>query len=132
MPTLKQISCSVELGSGNTKLKEYGARYSDGHVEAFICAPDTTVPFTIHIKTEGYIAPGMAFFLFMDGEYQCNRNRIGLPIPVDGVQSSECEVEFRLRQKEEKTSAGTFVVRDWTFAKLNRGTIFCYSITCTC
>ena len=121
MPTLKQISCSIELGLGNTKLKEYGARYSDGHVESFIAVPDTDIPFTVHIKSEGYIAPGLAFFVFMDGEYQCNRNRTCLQLPGPDVQIRQYETEFRLRQKEEKTSFGSFVVRDWTFAKLNRG-----------
>ena len=125
MPTLKQIECSIELGSRNTKLKEYGARYSDGHVESFIAVPDTDIPFTIHLKTEGYIAPGIAFLVYMDGEYQCNRNRVCLKLPGEDVQPNEYETEFRMRQKEEKTSVGTFVVREWTFAKLNRGKTSC-------
>ena len=123
MPKLKQINCSIELGPSNTKLKEYGARYSDGHVEAFIAVPDTDIPFTIHLTTEGHIAPGIAFFVFMDGEYQCNRNRVCLKLPGEGVQPKDYETDFRLRQKEEKTTFGTFVVRDWTFAKLDRGDV---------
>lgn len=121
MPTLKQINCSIELGPGNTKLKEYGARYSDGHVETFVAVPDTDIPFSLHLTSEGYIAPGLAFFVFMDGEYQCNRNRVGLKLPGNVVRPQDYEAEFRVRQKEEKTSFGTFVVRDWTFAKLDRG-----------
>ena len=121
MPTLKQINCSIELGSSNTKLKEYGARYSDGHVETFVAVPDTDVPFSLHLTSKGYVAPGVAFFVFMDGEYQCNRNRIGLKMPGEGVQPQDYETEFRVRHKEEKTASGTFVVRDWTFEKLNRG-----------
>ncbi len=124
MPTLKQIKCSIELGPSNTVLKEYGARYSDGHVEAFIAVPGTDVPFTVHLKSEGYIAPGLAFFVFMDGQYQCNRNKVDLKLPGGGVERSDYETEFRLRQKEEKTSTGTFVARDWTFAKLNKGKLF--------
>lgn len=121
MPELKQIEVSIELGTSNTKLKEYGARYSDGHVETFIAVPDTDMPFTLHITTRHYIAPGISFFVFMDGEYQCNRNKLGLKLPGDGVEPHEYETEFRLRQKEEKTSAGSFVARVWTFAKLNTG-----------
>lgn len=124
MPTLKQINCSIELGPGNTKLKEYGARYSDGHVETFVAVPDTDIPFNIHLRTEGYIAPGIALFVFMDGEYQCNRNRHGLKLPGDGVQPQEYETEFRVRQREEKTNFGTLVAREWSFAKLNRGKIY--------
>lgn len=123
MPTLKQINCSIELGPSNTKLKEYGARYSDGHVESFVAVPESDVPFSIHLQSEGYIAPGIAFFVFTDGEYQCNRNRIGLKLPLEDIQPGDYETEFRVRQKEEKTSFGTFVVRDWTFAKLNKGTL---------
>ena len=121
MPELKQIEVSLELGTSNTKLKEYGARYSDGHVETFVAVPETDMPFSIHITTKHYIAPGIAFFVFMDGEYQCNRNRIGLRLPADGVDPNEYETEFRMRQKEEKNSAGTFVAREWSFAKLNTG-----------
>lgn len=121
MPELKQIEASIELGTSNTKLKEYGARYSDGHVEAFVAVPDTDMPFTIHLTTKGYIAPGISFFVFMDGEYQCNRNKIGLKLPGDGIPAREYETEFRLRQKEEKKSAGSFVAREWSFAKLNTG-----------
>ncbi|KAK0848845.1 hypothetical protein LTS02_013889, partial [Friedmanniomyces endolithicus] len=122
MPTLKQINCSIELGSSNAKLKEYGARYSDGAVETFIAVPDTKMPFYIHLETKGYIAPGLAAFVFMDGQYQCNRNRLGLKLPVDGVDSSQYEVDFYMRQKEEKGADGRFVGREWTFAQLNTTT----------
>jgi hypothetical protein len=29
MPSLKQLTCSVELGSSNTKIPEYGKDYGD-------------------------------------------------------------------------------------------------------
>ncbi|KAK0271925.1 hypothetical protein LTR35_009373 [Friedmanniomyces endolithicus] len=122
MPTLKQINCSIELGSSNAKLKEYGARYSDGAVETFIAVPDTKMPFYIHLETKGYIAPGLAAFVFMDGQYQCNRNRLGLKLPVAGVDSSQYEIDFYMRQKEEKGADGRFVGREWTFAQLNTTT----------
>lgn len=121
MPTLKQISCSIEIGTSNAKLKEYGTRYSDGHVETFIAVPRADICFTVHLRSEGYIAPGLAFFTFMDGQYQCNRNRVCLKLPGEGVTPSAYETEFRLRQKEEKTGSGSFTVREWTFAKLDRG-----------
>lgn len=121
MPSLKQIECSIELGTSHTKLHEYGAQYSDGHVEVYIAVPDTDVPFTIRIRTKGYIAPGISFFVFMDGKYQCNRNKVGAKIPAPGVLPQEYEMEFRLRQKEEKTDVGGFVGREWSFAKLDTG-----------
>lgn len=120
MPTLKQISCSLELGS-NTRLKEYGHRYTDGGVEAFVAVPDTQIPFHIRVTSSGYIAPGLAAFVFMDGAYQCNRNRQRLAIPAPGLDPSKYEVDFQLRQKEEKTSEGLFVAREWSFAQLKTG-----------
>lgn len=121
MPTLKQITCTLELAPTNTPLKEHGARYSDGHVETFVAVPATAVPFSLHLKTSGYIAPGLAFFVFIDGEYQANRNRVGLKLPGEVVGKELFETEFRLRQKEEKTAEGGWVVREWCFAELNRG-----------
>ncbi|KAF2210863.1 hypothetical protein CERZMDRAFT_99027 [Cercospora zeae-maydis SCOH1-5] len=115
MPTLKQISCSLEVGS-NTRLKEYGHSYTDGGVEAFVAIPDAQIPFRLRVTSTGYIAPGLAAYVFMDGVYQCNRNRqrLTMPSPASLVEPHEYEVDFTLRQKEEKTSDGLFVAREWT------------------
>ncbi|KAK5701370.1 hypothetical protein LTR17_022653 [Elasticomyces elasticus] len=122
MPTLKQITCSIELGSSNTKLKEYGARYSDGAVETFVAIPETGVPFVIHIESKGYIAPGLAVFVFIDGKYQSNRNKLGLKMPGDDIDPKRYEVDFMMRQKEEKGADGRFVGREWSFVELNTTT----------
>lgn len=120
MPTLKQLNCSIELGSNNIRLPEYGTTIGDGHIETFVPVPDVNIPFTISLKVDGYIAPGLAAFVYMDGDYQCNRNRAGLQIPTS-ASDHDSGTEFRFRQKEEKKSDGTYVVRPWTFQKLNRG-----------
>ena len=121
MPTLRQIHCSIELGPSNIKLPEYGTIVGDGYTETFIAVPETNIPFNVHVNSEGYIGPGLAFFVFMDGDYQTNRNRVRLPMPGAGVAASDYEVEFRVRQKEEKTGAGMFLGREWSFAKLDKG-----------
>ena len=122
MPKLKQLDCSLQIGPSDTPLKEYGAQYRDGYVETFIPVPDTDLPFTISLKTDGYIAPGLGVWVFMDGQYQCNKNKMGFKMPGRGVEPRDNETTFHLRQKEDKTSTpNNFVVRDWTFAKLNRG-----------
>jgi hypothetical protein len=121
MPTLKQITTSIELGSGDTRLKEYDHRFTDGAVECFIMAPETDIPCHVRITTSGYIAPGLAAYVFIDGEYQCNRNRSCLEVPAEGVDPAEYEIDFKLRQKEEKTSDGYFVARDWFFTPLKTG-----------
>ncbi|KAK5718857.1 hypothetical protein LTR17_015537 [Elasticomyces elasticus] len=122
MPTLKQVTCSIELGSTNAKLKEYGARYSDGAVETFVAIPETGVPFVIHIESKGYIAPGLAVFVFIDGKYQSNRNKLGLKMPGDDIDPKRYEVDFMMRQKEEKGADGRFVGREWSFVELNTTT----------
>lgn len=121
MPTLRQITCSIELGPANTRLKEYGYNVTDGAVETYIAAPETDIPFHVRITSDGYIAPGLSAYVFMDGEYQCNRNRLRLRFPEDGVSTDEYQIDFKLRQKEEKTSDGTFIARDWRFTPLNTG-----------
>ncbi|CAK3997896.1 Hypothetical predicted protein [Lecanosticta acicola] len=118
MPTLKQITASLELGSSGARLKEYGHRYTDGGVEAFVVVPETDMPFHVHITSSGYIAPGLAAYVYMDGEYQSNRNRQRLQIPAPAMRAEEYEIDFNMRQKEEKSADGLFVARDWTFAKL--------------
>jgi hypothetical protein len=122
MPTLKQISCSLELGSTNTKLKEYKHTYLDGGCEVYVAVPDTDIPFHIRVTSTGYIAPGLAAYVFIDGRYQCNRNRQGLSLPTDDTSPADYEVDFKLRQKEENTVGGLFVAREWSFAQLRAGT----------
>lgn len=119
MPTLKQVTCSIDLGSSNIKLKEYGHRYRDGTVETFIAVPDSPMPFSVHVTSEGYIAPGLSAFVYIDGIYHTNRNRLDLQMPNPGVPKEAYEIDFRLRQKEEKTDGKTFVTRDWVFTALD-------------
>ncbi|KAK6001896.1 hypothetical protein QM012_002386 [Aureobasidium pullulans] len=119
MPSLKQLTCSIELGSTHTKVPEYGKDYGDGHVTSYIAVPSEEVNFSVHLTSQGYIAPGLAMFVYMDGQYQCNRNRRGLKVPGKGVKSDQVEVDLRVRQKETKQADGSFLGRDWTFHGLN-------------
>ncbi|KAI4755911.1 hypothetical protein E4T52_11958 [Aureobasidium sp. EXF-3400] len=119
MPSLKQLTCSIELGSTHTKVVEYGKDYGDGHVTSYIAVPSEEVNFSLHLTSQGYIAPGLAMFVYMDGQYQCNRNRRGLKVPAKGVPDEQVEVDLRVRQKESKQADGSFLGRDWTFHGLN-------------
>ena len=60
-------------------------------------------------------------FVYMDGEYQCNRNRYNLRIPDASTTSRQTEVDFRVRQKEEIQANGTFIGSQWKFRELNIG-----------
>lgn len=64
---------------------------------------------------------GLAMFVYMDGEYQCNRNRRNLQIPDETMRPGRTEIDFRVRQKEELQSDGTFVGQQWKFKELNIG-----------
>ncbi|EFE34654.1 uncharacterized protein ARB_06417 [Trichophyton benhamiae CBS 112371] len=75
MPTLKQLTCHIEWANCSIPFKEYGVTYRDGSVECLIPVQPASTPFSIRLTSSGYIAPGLAMFVYMDGVYQCNRNR---------------------------------------------------------
>jgi hypothetical protein len=114
MPTLNNINCSLEINDSSTKLVEYNRRYADRAVKVFVAVPSVDAPFRVHITTNGYVAQGIAAFVYIDGRYQCNRNRM-TPASDDGI------IELILRQKEEKSTQGYFVGRDWRFTNLGKG-----------
>ena len=121
MPTLKQITCSIEWTSSNVPLKEYQTSFADGSVETYIAVPPLPTPFSVHLQSHGFIAPGLAMFVYIDGVYQCNRNRVDLRSPIKASKGSKSEVEFRVRQKERRLTDGTIVGKQWKFEKLNIG-----------
>ncbi|KZF23879.1 hypothetical protein L228DRAFT_267836 [Xylona heveae TC161] len=119
MPTLKQLTCQIEWARSGGPLQEFATSYADGFVQTYVAVPQGSVPFTIRLKSNGYIAPGLAMFVYMDGIYQCNRNRQGLKAPEVANKASEYEVDFLVRQKEEKLRDGNWLGREWRFEKLN-------------
>ena len=121
MPTLKQLTCNLEWTGSGTPLTEYQTAYSDGFVETFVAVPSIPTPFSVRLRSHGYIAPGLAMFVYMDGQYQCNRNRRNLRMP-DGTSSRKhTEINFHVRQKEDMLEDGTFIGKEWRFEKLNVG-----------
>lgn len=119
MPELNQVTCSIELGRTNRKLRKYGTTYGNKQVQCYTAVPNEEVNFSIRLTSKGYIAPGLAMFVFVDGQYQCNRNRAGLRLPDGGTSPRDYEVDFRVRQKEEQQPNDKFIGRDWSFASLN-------------
>ena len=122
MPKLKHLFCSIEHADSNIPFREYGTSYGDGFVQTYIVAPPTPVPFTLYLSSTGYIAPGLAMFVFMDGVYQCNRNIDGLVPPREATDMRQTKVEFRLRQKEHMVNNDTWIGREWRFEEFNIGT----------
>ncbi|KAL8722608.1 MAG: hypothetical protein Q9225_000914 [Loekoesia sp. 1 TL-2023] len=120
MPTLKQLTCNVEWSASGPSLplQEYGTAYSDGLVETYIAIPPVLTVFSIRLKSDGYIAPGLSMFVYIDGEYQCNRGRNNLKIPNSTTQKHQTNIDFVVRQKEEPIQSGDFIGRQWRFGKL--------------
>ncbi|RYN56672.1 hypothetical protein AA0114_g2723 [Alternaria tenuissima] len=117
MPSLKDLNCVIELSESQQALQEFGTTYGDGFVETFIPVPSKPQTFSIHLTSNKFIAPGVAIFVYVDGVYQCNRNRQDLKLrkPSD----SRSLVDFCVRQKEERQDDGSMVAREWAFDKLN-------------
>ncbi|KAL8872370.1 MAG: hypothetical protein Q9174_001986 [Haloplaca sp. 1 TL-2023] len=121
MPTLKQLTCNVQWsksGPGVT-LEEYGTIYGDGVVETYIPIPPLSTPFSIRLQSDGYIAPGLSMFVYIDGEYQCNRGRNNLKIPSKDIKKHHTDINFVVRQKEKFMEDGEFIGSQWMFAKPN-------------
>jgi hypothetical protein len=124
MPSLKDLTCSIELSDGHKPLEELGAIYSDGSVSTFVPVPkDKAQAFTVHLTSSKFIAPGLALFVFIDGVYQCNRNRQDLKPKTPMNRRSL--VDFRVRQKEERQRDGSMVAQEWTFEGLCKGESNC-------
>ncbi|KAI4661686.1 uncharacterized protein J4E78_004475 [Alternaria triticimaculans] len=117
MPSLKDLNCAIELSGSQQALREFGTIYGDGFVETFVSVPSKPQSFSIHLTSNKFIAPGVAIFVYVDGVYQCNRNRQDLKLrkPSD----SRSLVDFRVRQKEERQKDGSMIAREWAFDKLN-------------
>jgi hypothetical protein len=124
MPKLNQLECSIEIGRTNTELTAYDSRYGDKTLECYVAVPTDDVNFSIHLTSTGYIAPGLAMFVYIDGQYQCNRNRVGLVVPNNDTSTEEYLIDFRARQKEEKVGSEHFIGRDWSFSPLNIGSYY--------
>ncbi|OJD14495.1 hypothetical protein ACJ73_09077 [Blastomyces percursus] len=119
MPILKQLFCQIEWAGSNVPFKEYGITYGDGFVECYIANPNSSTPFSINLRSSGYIAPGLAMFVFIDGVYQCNRNRDDLR-PMSGSPETIRkfrDVSFRVRQREEQLPDGSWIGRPWRFER---------------
>ena len=112
MPSLKDLHCAIELSGGTTTrpplLREFNTTYGDG-----------PQGFAIRLSSSRFIAPGLAMYVFIDGVYQCNRNRQNLKLrkPLD----RKSLVEFVVRQKEEVVEGGGMVARDWRFEEMDIG-----------
>lgn len=120
MPSLRKITCNVLWPQG-TPFKEFATYYGDGIVETFIAVPsDKPQKFSIQVTSKGYIYEGLTAVVFIDGVYQCNRNRVNLVRPKKDVPAERTEIDFCMRQEERKLKdEGYFLGSDWRFDNFN-------------
>lgn len=119
MPTLKDLVCHVQWADTNSAFPEYGTIYGDGLVETFIAIPNHPQAFTVRLTSRKFIFEGLAMIVFIDGNYQCNRNRVNLQPPKKGLPRNRTEIDFTVRQKEKPLGDGTYMGRDWRFDDYN-------------
>lgn len=120
MPEHGLLSCSIELGESNTQLREYGTTYANKTAETYVAIPSQPTPFSIRLNTKGYISPGLAIFVFIDGIYQTNRNKRHIKQPtLDDPNAASFQV--RMGKKEDLLKDGRVISRGWWFEKLNIG-----------
>lgn len=91
-------------------------------VETFVAVPSGSEQFAIRLMSNSFIAPGLAMYVFIDGVYQCNRNRQGLKL--QNPSYGRPLIDFRVRQKEERQRDGSMTAHEWRFEKLNVGKWF--------
>ena len=121
MPNLKGLLCNLEWEGSDQPMREFQTAYSDGCVETFVAVPPLAVPFSIRLRSQSYVAPGLAMFVYIDGEYQCNRNRRNLRLPRFGLPAKYSKIDFRVRQKEVMLQDGTFLGKEWKFQEIKVG-----------
>lgn len=59
--------------------------------------------------------------VFIDGNYQCNRNRVNLQPHKKNLPQDRSEIDFVVRQKEKPMGDGTYLGREWRFDDHNIG-----------
>jgi hypothetical protein len=121
MPKLKSLVCQIQWAETGVPFHEYATCYGDGVVETYIVVPNRPQPFTIQLTSKGFIYEGLAAVVFIDGNYQCNRNRVNLLPAKRGIPRERAEIDFVFRQKEKSMGDGIYMGREWRFDNHNIG-----------
>ena len=127
MPTLKDLVCHVQWATTGFPFPEYGTQYGDGVVETYIAIPSHPQAFTIRLTSRNFIFEGLSMIVFIDGNYQCNRNRVNLQPYKKDLPRNRTEINFTVRQKEKPVGEGTYMGREWRFDDYNIGMYLWFS-----
>ncbi|KAK5062992.1 hypothetical protein LTR84_005068 [Exophiala bonariae] len=115
MPTLKDLACVIQWANTGSPFPEYATQYGDSVVETYIAIPSHPQAFTIRLTSRRFICEGLAMIVYIDGNYQCNRNRVNLQPHKKDLPQDRSEVDFIVRQKEKPMGDGTYMGREWRF-----------------
>jgi len=116
---LNNIECVVETVGPGLKLHEHGTAYGDGLVCCYIAAPERPIRFQIRIKSDAFIASGLAAFVHIDGKYQSNKF---MPHLGSSKAYDKLDLVFRGKEVLNKTHTQTnFSRKAWTFDDLDTG-----------
>lgn len=123
MPYFRDLTCRLEWIKTRSRLKEYGTKYGENHAQASVAIPEVSLasPFGVRLISHGYIAPGLAMFVYKDGVYQCNRIRTNLKLPGHNTATGKYEVNFSVKQKEVYKTGSLFEARPWSFEEDESG-----------
>lgn len=121
MPKLKNLVCQVQWAKTGVPFPEYDLRYGDGVAEVYITVPNYPQAFRIQLTSTAFIHEGLAAFVYIDGRYQSNRNRVNLLPPKRGRPRDRTEINFILRQKEQSLGDELYMGREWRFDDHNIG-----------
>ncbi|KIX93486.1 uncharacterized protein Z520_10906 [Fonsecaea multimorphosa CBS 102226] len=119
MPTLKDLVCHVQWADTGSPFPEYETQYGDGIVETYIAIPSHPQVFTIRLTSRKFISPGLSMVVFIDGNYQCNRNRVNLQPSEKEAPDMRTTIDFLVRQKEKPLGDGMYLGREWRFDDCN-------------
>lgn len=121
MPTLKDLTCSVEIGKYDQKLTEFQLQYEDAFAVCHIVVPEEPTTFSIHLTSQGFIAESILAMIWIDGVYQCNKLHTNLRPPTPEDPRGK-QLNLRMRQMIRPTGEdGVFTGSQWVFDRVQIG-----------
>lgn len=115
MVKLNSLTCTIDSGTPDLPLQEFSPTYGDGLVSTYVLLPPRPGSLSIHLQSLEPVPTGLAIFVFIDGHFQCARHEVSL------TGAPLLDVEFRVRQKEDRLAGDQFVAHGWRFEKISAG-----------
>lgn len=115
MPSLGPLSCEVIIANNNRTLPEYNTTYYNQAVQTHIAVPSYRARFQITLKADSFIASGLAAFVFIDGNYQTNRNKRGY------TENGKSKFEVLFSGAETAVEKDKVIKAGWWFDNVNFG-----------